>query len=597
MPIQKYEDFSWWLNLNQATNIKDNELKIAKNMFYNKEWQLQSRRGYRKFGDQIGANPITSYFFHKRTDTLERIAICFSWGSMYKYDGTNWNSAKTNLLEYETLPWSTSNRTRWDFEVYKDDIYMCDGVNLYAKYDWTTYTTPWTWWPNTCTFDNTTNYVEDTAHWLSAWDEVYFTNSWGALPAEITEYQVYYVLSVDADNFQISTSPAWDALAFTDDGTGTNSYFTVSEPRYRYLHMFNNTMFWAGVDQAPSTLYYSNTAAANMESVDTNFAVIGKDDNGRINALNDFWQVIIVYKEWQPYSFDLWSEAQNPIDTQAWWYADRSVRIVGNNQVYFSERGIDTLIKRMGVWWVSSLEWKPFSDNVRKLLEQIEEKQYNASCSWHIKKLNNYYFSFDLTDDNVPETHLVYNSKEWAYTQYIYPPIYDYWYYETSTGEIQHLFASGSGGQMYQMEYWYTDNGVAIETEAETKDFEFKDPAQEKIFEMVDVTGYKQEWWDLDIKVIIDGDVVTLWTVTDSNIDTSEAAGMISVDALSEEVIGWVWPDDLPIYRFTVKIPFYHRGTKAAVNLSASGVQRILEKIRIKVNWEVETMFSYNNIL
>ena len=44
------------------------------------------------------------------------------------------------MTEFETATAKTSWRTRWDYAVYKNIIYMCDGVNNYARWDGTTYT-------------------------------------------------------------------------------------------------------------------------------------------------------------------------------------------------------------------------------------------------------------------------------------------------------------------------------------------------------------------------------------------------------------------------------------------------------------------------
>jgi hypothetical protein len=64
------------LNANTTNVVGEKDLVIAKNVFYNAAGQLQTRRGYRTFGSQIGSSPITSYFSYKRDDTGQQVAVC-----------------------------------------------------------------------------------------------------------------------------------------------------------------------------------------------------------------------------------------------------------------------------------------------------------------------------------------------------------------------------------------------------------------------------------------------------------------------------------------------------------------------------------------
>jgi hypothetical protein len=164
----------------------------------------------------------------------------------------------------------------------------------------------------------------------------------------------------------------------------------------------------------------------------------------------------------------------------------------------------------------------------------------------------------------------------------------------------QYLFASASGGQMFEFETWFDDDGVAIDFELQTKDRDFNDPAQQKIFDFVDVTGYKQEWWDVCIEVIVDGNVVVSGDVTDTQLNLSTPAWAIGTSPLGINPLWvnvWDTTSGLPMYFFTVKLPFYHRGSTVSVRMKSTGVQQILEKIRVSVNGEVNTMFSYNHII
>jgi hypothetical protein len=598
MKIKPYNDFTWWLNLNQSSNIKDNQFVVAKNMFYNNSQQIQSRRWYRKFGNNVWSAPITSYFFFQRDDTLESIAIMFSGGVMYKYDESwnTWTSIKTWLFEFETLPWETNKRTRWDFAVYKNVIYMCDGVNTYASFDWTTYTSIGVWSAITgTTGDNTTDTFTKSTHWLVDWDEVYL--SLWTLPTWITSWQVYYVIGSTANTFKISTSKNWSAVNFTTNWSWFSVY-KLSQPRCRYISYLFNAIFGAWSDGAPSTLYHTEWQPLDWNNISYTEVVIWWDEIWRINWISEHWQLVTVFKDQKIYTYLPWQEV-NPIDSQTWWYSDRTIHSIGNTLAYFNERWIDALQNRSWVWWVSAIESKPLSDNVRSLIELIKADNYRSCVSWYIKETNNYYFSFDTNGDDIPDTTLVYNSLVWAWTEYIYPEIYDYGWYIDSDWDRQYIITSWSWWQCFEYEYWYDDVGTKIETELQTKPRDNDDPAQVKEYSFVDVTGRKEDTEEpLNIDIIVWWEVIRSVTVDSSNLNTSEQSIRISTTPISIAPVWW-WDDindNKILYKYSVKIPLYSRWIDMSVRLSASWVQWILEKIRVWYDNSTIELFNYNNI-
>lgn len=74
------------------------------------------------------------------------------------------------------------------------------------------------------TFDNTTNIILETGTPRIAGDRVIFYDTAGTLPAELREDTVYFVVNVNANDFQVSYTSADTPVPFTDDGSGTNSY-------------------------------------------------------------------------------------------------------------------------------------------------------------------------------------------------------------------------------------------------------------------------------------------------------------------------------------------------------------------------------------
>ena len=593
----RIDNFRWWLNTSDSWNLKDNQMSIAKNMYYNDAKQLGTRRGYRTFGDSIGNSPITSYFFFQKDDGTGQTALCSSGTVMYKYDGVSaWTSIKTGLHEYELITGYTANRTRRDYAVYKNIIYMCNGVDQYASYDGTTYSQGTTV-PVVCTFDNTTDIVLKVAHWLSNGAEVAFTTT-GALPTWLSISEVYFVVNKTADNFQISLTKSWTAINFTTNGTGTNSYYPIPTPRVRYVSQLTDRMFAGGDDNNPNNLYYSNAQPADWFAVDTNFVIVWWDENGKINAIGELWQVILAFKSSKIYSVNVTSQSALPLDAQSWWYSDRSVNNVWNSIVFFNEQGIDTLKQRQSATWAQALESQPLSEDLWTLLSLVEEKYYNSWVWLYIKKYNNYYFSFDTNGDDIPDTTLVYNSLVGAFTQYERPNHYDLWFYIATDLSYQYLLASAGSWQMFEIEYWFDDNWVSIEHEVQTKNFDFETPWFIKTFEYVDIVWQLSLGTTIVVQAIVDGEVVWWWNITDANANVTTSSSSLWVTPIGTQWLTWpTSTTDIDLYRFSVRVPLYQSGTYIAINLSSTWWQWIVERIRIWIQWEPIDVYASWSIL
>jgi len=137
--LKELTNLTWWINTSKESLRKENEFYDIVNMYYNRRGALETRRGTINWWDNVGVDPFTSLFFFQNDETGARYLLWVAGSVMYKYvEGTNsWSSIKTGLTKFEA---DGVTRTKWSFAVYKNVIYMCDGVNNYAKWDWTTYT-------------------------------------------------------------------------------------------------------------------------------------------------------------------------------------------------------------------------------------------------------------------------------------------------------------------------------------------------------------------------------------------------------------------------------------------------------------------------
>jgi hypothetical protein len=83
-----------------------------------------------------------------------------------------------------------------------------------------------------CTFTNATERINKVGHGLSNGNKVMFGNSGGALPSGLVNYIVYYVVNKNNDDFQVSLTEGGAAVTFSDDGSGTNSYYIPSQTKF-----------------------------------------------------------------------------------------------------------------------------------------------------------------------------------------------------------------------------------------------------------------------------------------------------------------------------------------------------------------------------
>lgn len=593
--LKIYNDFTGWLNSNVTDAIWDKDLVVAKNVYYNASWQIQVRPWFTTFGNQIWSSPITSYFFFQKDDTLDKVAICVSWSQMYRLVSGSRSSIASNLIEYETLPWQTSKRTRRDGVIFKNGIYMCDWVNPYCKYVSNVFSQIWVSAWVTCTVDSTTNEITKSSHSLSVNDELYFISS-STIPWGITSYQVYYVATTPTSHtFTISTTPNWTPLDITSNGTGTIQYFKLTEPRVRYLTINQWVCFSAGEDKNPNTLYYSNalTGLSNLDTINDNLAIIWPWELGKINWLAEYAQWWLIMKDNKIHYASLASGSfvSYPIDSQSWGYANRLISSVWNSLVYFNERWIDSVVKRSGVDGAWALESQSLSVKIKELIDTIETNSYNSGVWQYIRELNIFLFTYDSNGDDVPDTTLVYSSLTGWRSQRTLPALYDYWIYIDDDWNRQYLLSSANGGQMYQYAYWYDDNGNSIDAQLKTKSFDFG----EWMFEYVDIEWRKQQNGDIECNLYIDNSIASQWLVEDSDLSIVNSQA-INTNPLATVPIWWWVSNWLQLYKFKIRLPLMQRGSRIALELQSSWVQRIFEKMTVNHNWESFDVFPFTSI-
>jgi hypothetical protein len=75
---------------------------------------------------------------------------------------------------------------------------------------------------------NATNKLDLTGHSLNNGNKIMLSST-GNLPNGLFNYIVYYVVNKTVDDFQVSLTSGGAAVTFSDDGTGTHSYHTLTQ--------------------------------------------------------------------------------------------------------------------------------------------------------------------------------------------------------------------------------------------------------------------------------------------------------------------------------------------------------------------------------
>lgn len=332
-----------------------------------------------------------------------------------------------------------------------------------------------------------------------------------------------------------------------------------SQPKVRYIKYLDDgdRMGAAGEDDNPITFYYTAAAALNAEAIDTNAVVIGGDQMGKINGLQSLGQVYVVGKDFKKYSVDVTNETSLPLDPEDGWYGHRTLKNVGRGILHLTRRGIEQLEARNALSGPAAMASESLTDDLRPLMQSIGTKYLNSSAAAYNENYTNYYFTGDTSADDIPDTTIVRSSLTNAWSQYSWPALYDYGGYVDADYLQYFLGARATSGQMLEMEYGFNDVGGSYLCELKTKAWDFNDPRTWKDFEGVSISGLKSLGKNITVEVIVDGSVVYMAEITDSQIfNTSVPADSVGVYpigtlALSGAASGTT---ELPLYRYQVTL-------------------------------------------
>lgn len=461
---------------------------------------------------------ISSYMYFERDDNNTTTALVAAGTNFWLYNETStyWEPVKTGLTEFETATGRTTEKTRWEFAVYKNIMYMCNGI----------------------------------------------------------------------DNYQ-----TWNGTLFTE---------YAAQPKPRYLLYMSDRVFGFGADANPISLYYIASGAADAQTLNTNTVVIGGDEMGRGTGLFQLGQVIAAGKEKKIYSVDVTNTTSVAIDARDGLYSHRATANVGNAIIYFSDNGVTNLQARYGVSGGAAMEQKALTDDLQPLITQITSKQLNAGCGFSALPLNNYYFSFDTNNDNIPDTTIVRSSLTGGWSEYNLLNMYAYGEYKDTSYVYHYLFASANGGQMYEFETGFNDNSAAIDCELQTKEWDFDEPSVWKDFQSVDIYGLASENAVINVAITIDDTVNATGIISGDFIDITATATPLGLSPIGITTAGGGSGsgEAIDLFPYKIRIPMFYGGQSIKVTMDSSTADSAWTLDRMAVTFDNNTfdLFPTANI-
>jgi len=673
-------NFKWGLNLTDAQIIDDNQFATLKNMYYDKDKRLRTRRWTATFGKPIpdavvalndmdattnwtaalDATSLATTTAIRGTNALD-FTIDVSndaWDAATLTNASIWtvdiSTAKWYIwLWYNVPSWFNTNLTQIEFKV---------GSDSSNYYSWTSSTlTEWTstflpllfddatstWTPVDTTIDYfqfnitySSSYTDQTA---VTFDDINAYSASSSLP--VTSYFFFQrddtlvrtaIAAVWTNMFHYDeTSTYWDLIktSLTQFETATwrttertrwsfavyrniiymcnwvDNYMDFNwvvateyawQPNFRYLLYVSDRIIWAWDDSNPSTLYYDNTAQADAQTPNANSVVVWWDELWEINWLHELWALILAFKDKKVYSINLSTPSATWLDTQNGWYSSRTIENVWNSLFYFTDEWVNFLKQRNWVSWSAAIESQPLTEDLREFINDITPKQYNANAWHYIKSLNNYYFSFNTLNDNIPNKTIVYSSLIWkSWSEYTYQPIYDYWFYIDTNGVVRDLIAT-LWWQMVEIETWFDDLWIEILHELTTKEYDFWDISVFKSYNSVDISWLKNEGSTINIELFVDWETVNTYEITDTQLDIDITAITIWTKELWTGTIWWwewTW-NDIDLFPYKIRLPLFYSWSKIQIKMSSEAASTVwtLDKMRMDFTTESMDIFPTANL-
>lgn len=354
-----------------------------------------------------------------------------------------------------------------------------------------------------------------------------------------------------------------DEIYWTNGTDNVMSYngTTVSEhagvEKGKYLVVFNDVAYMGCIVNDKSVVYYTNANPVDLKSSFTNYIVIEEDNGQVITGLQFQAGLLLVGKEKSIYSYDVVADKVEILDYSGGVVSHRSWKVVENDTLYLSNRGVYGLIQRKGT--TGSLRALSLTNNLQKIIRGIGN--FEISCAYYSEKKSNYYLAIDQDAGGRNKGLLVRNTVVGAYkptagwTNYVGINVNDIIEYEDSEGVAHLLGASVFDGQVIELEIGYDDLGTEIHCELDFKEFDFEEPTKHKTFPHVDFEGLSSVNVTAKFKASIDDREISKTFNAATFVDDAVGVKSLGVNELGIYPIGGGPTEEgMPTENFEVRV-------------------------------------------
>ena len=325
----------------------------------------------------------------------------------------------------------------------------------------------------------------------------------------------------------------------------------------KYLVVFNDVAFMGCIINDKSVVYYSNANPVDLTGGFANYIVIEEDNGQIITGLQYQAGLLLVGKEKSIYSYDVVGDKVDILDYSGGVASHRSWKVVENDTLYLSNRGVYGLIQRKGT--VGSLRALSLTNNLQKVIRGIGN--FTIACAFYSEKRSNYYLAIDQDAGGRNKGLLVRNTVVGAFkptagwTNYVGINVNDIIEYEDSDGVSHILGANVFDGQVIEFETGYDDLGADIHSELHFKEFDFGEPTKHKTFPHVDFQGLASTNVTAKFKTEIDGREISKNFVALGLVEGAAGVRAIGTDELGIYPLGGGPIEaDMPVDNFEIRL-------------------------------------------